>query len=123
MIFGNWLDGDRDRARARAKDRGHILTSPLTTVPLLCNLEMESDNWRFRQLLALQLGELFILYDEQVIQAELYPIFMKLCRDPVAEVPHARNTHMGMLANARTNSNASLFLPCVCIRAAPRRLI
>jgi serine/threonine-protein phosphatase 4 regulatory subunit 1 len=33
-------------------------------VPLLCNLEMESDNWRFRQLLALQLGELFHLYDE-----------------------------------------------------------
>jgi hypothetical protein len=35
-------------------------------VPLLCNLEMESDNWRFRQLLALQLGDLFHLYDEEV---------------------------------------------------------
>ena len=55
-------------------------------VPLLCNLEMESDNWRFRQLLAVQLGDLFHLYDEEVIQTELYPIFMKLCRDPVAEV-------------------------------------
>jgi serine/threonine-protein phosphatase 4 regulatory subunit 1 len=55
-------------------------------VPLLINLEMESDNWRFRHLLAIQLGELFHLYDEEVIQTELYPIFMKLCRDPVAEV-------------------------------------
>mmetsp|Transcript_65831 Transcript_65831/g.157212 ORF Transcript_65831/g.157212 Transcript_65831/m.157212 type:complete len:642 (-) Transcript_65831:48-1973(-) len=55
-------------------------------VPLLCNLEMESDNWRFRQLLAQQLGELFFLFEEEVIQTELYPIFMKLCRDPVAEV-------------------------------------
>ena len=82
---------------------------------------MESDNWRFRQLLALQLGELFNLYDEQVIQAELYPIFMKLCRDPVAEVPHARtHTHMGMLANARTNSTTSPLLPqlalALCLR-------
>ena len=38
----------------------------LLYVPLLCNLEMESDNWRFRQLLALQLGELFHLYEEEV---------------------------------------------------------
>jgi hypothetical protein len=40
-------------------------------VPLLCNLEMESDNWRFRQLLALQLGELFNLYEEEVCVCHL----------------------------------------------------
>jgi len=58
-------------------------------VSLICSLEMESDNWRFRQLLAQQLGELFTLFDEDVVQAELYPIFMKLSRDPVAEVRNA----------------------------------
>jgi len=55
-------------------------------VSLICSLEMESDNWRFRQLLATQLGELFELYEEDVIRKELYPIFIKLARDPVAEV-------------------------------------
>lgn len=55
-------------------------------VSLICSLEMESDNWRFRQLLASQLGELFELYEEDVIRKELYPIFAKLARDPVAEV-------------------------------------
>jgi len=55
-------------------------------VGLLCSLEMESDNWRFRQLLAQQLGDLFDLYQDDVLEAELYPMFLKLCRDPVAEV-------------------------------------
>jgi len=41
------------------------------------------------QLLALQLGELFQLFGEDVVETELYPIFIKLLRDPVAEVRNA----------------------------------
>uniref|UniRef100_A0A7S0EVE1 TOG domain-containing protein n=1 Tax=Hanusia phi TaxID=3032 RepID=A0A7S0EVE1_9CRYP len=58
-------------------------------VSVLCNIEMETYNWRFRLLLAQQLGELFTLYQEEIVKNELYPMFMKLCRDPVAEVRNA----------------------------------
>mmetsp|Transcript_753 Transcript_753/g.1545 ORF Transcript_753/g.1545 Transcript_753/m.1545 type:complete len:645 (+) Transcript_753:130-2064(+) len=66
-------------------------------VSLICSLEMESDNWRFRQLLAQQLGELFQLFDESVVQSELYPIFMKLSRDPVAEVRNAAGQQLQVI--------------------------
>eukprot|EP00285_Hemiselmis_virescens_P015271 CAMPEP_0173385842 /NCGR_PEP_ID=MMETSP1356-20130122/8439_1 /TAXON_ID=77927 ORGANISM="Hemiselmis virescens, Strain PCC157" /NCGR_SAMPLE_ID=MMETSP1356 /ASSEMBLY_ACC=CAM_ASM_000847 /LENGTH=611 /DNA_ID=CAMNT_0014341827 /DNA_START=74 /DNA_END=1906 /DNA_ORIENTATION=- len=66
-------------------------------VELICSLEMESDNWRFRHLLAVQLGELFALFGEEVVETELYPIFVKLLRDPVAEVRNGAAQQLGQI--------------------------
>eukprot|EP00283_Hemiselmis_rufescens_P004699 CAMPEP_0173423222 /NCGR_PEP_ID=MMETSP1357-20121228/3615_1 /TAXON_ID=77926 /ORGANISM="Hemiselmis rufescens, Strain PCC563" /LENGTH=643 /DNA_ID=CAMNT_0014386315 /DNA_START=23 /DNA_END=1954 /DNA_ORIENTATION=+ len=76
-------------------------------VELVCSLEMESDNWRFRHLLSVQLGDLFSLFSEDVVESELYPIFVKLLRDPVAEVRNGAGQQLGQILRRLRETDAS----------------
>uniref|UniRef100_A0A6T8M3R4 Condensin complex subunit 1 C-terminal domain-containing protein n=1 Tax=Hemiselmis andersenii TaxID=464988 RepID=A0A6T8M3R4_HEMAN len=67
---------------------------------------MESDNWRFRHLLAVQLGDLFSLFSDETVETELYPIFVKLLRDPVAEVRNGAAQQLGQILKRLKETNA-----------------
>eukprot|EP00658_Telonema_sp_P-2_P019990 TRINITY_DN17866_c0_g1_i3.p1 TRINITY_DN17866_c0_g1~~TRINITY_DN17866_c0_g1_i3.p1 ORF type:complete len:228 (+),score=88.04 TRINITY_DN17866_c0_g1_i3:166-849(+) len=55
-------------------------------VPTLCNVPVESENWRLRNVVAAKLGELARLVSPQVAKGPVADIILKLLDDSVTEV-------------------------------------
>ena len=66
----------------------------LQYLPILGEVRAETDNWRFRQLLASQLAEFGAAYDRAATLDTLLPLAFSLCTDSVAEV---RQTAIGQV--------------------------
>jgi len=76
-----------------------VLSEPtrVTYLPMLVEIRAETDNWRFRFLLASQLGEFGTIFPRQSIIQTLVPLALDLCTDPVAEVRSAAVGQLGQL--------------------------
>ena len=55
-------------------------------LPTLLEIKAETDNWRFRHTLAVQLTDLGAIFDHDAVVGTLVPLALDLCCDPVAEV-------------------------------------
>jgi serine/threonine-protein phosphatase 4 regulatory subunit 1 len=53
------------------------------------DIQLNSANWRFRKLLAKQLGRLARLYETQTVSEAIIPMTIQLCEDPVITVRYA----------------------------------
>ena len=49
-------------------------------------MRAETDNWRFRQMLALQLADFGAIFPPADVRSTLTPLALDLCTDQVAEV-------------------------------------
>ncbi len=58
----------------------------LQYLPILAEVRAETDNWRFRHLLASQLAQFGAAYDRTATLETLLPLALSLCTDSVAEV-------------------------------------
>eukprot|EP00011_Vannellida_sp_DIVA3-517-6-12_P010523 CAMPEP_0114617832 /NCGR_PEP_ID=MMETSP0168-20121206/7397_1 /TAXON_ID=95228 ORGANISM="Vannella sp., Strain DIVA3 517/6/12" /NCGR_SAMPLE_ID=MMETSP0168 /ASSEMBLY_ACC=CAM_ASM_000044 /LENGTH=650 /DNA_ID=CAMNT_0001828973 /DNA_START=214 /DNA_END=2166 /DNA_ORIENTATION=+ len=58
-------------------------------VSVLEDIQMSSVNWRFRKLLAKQLGQVASLFDEETVRMHIIPIVLQLFEDQVTAVRHA----------------------------------
>jgi serine/threonine-protein phosphatase 4 regulatory subunit 1 len=68
-------------------------------LPVVCDITNETSNWRFRKLIARQLGELSGLYDAKTVNKWLVPISLQVCQDAVAGVRRAAFRSVGALIN------------------------
>lgn len=66
-------------------------------LPLVCDITNETSNWRFRKLMARQLGKLSALYSAPVVNKHLVPISLQLCQDAVSGVRKAAYMSVGPL--------------------------
>ena len=61
-------------------------TTRMAYLPVLAEIKAETDNWRFRHLLAAQLGAFASIYPTDAASDELLPLALSLATDTVAEV-------------------------------------
>ena len=66
-------------------------TSRLHYLPVLSEIRAETDNWRFRHLLASQLAAFGAVYPRSAALDTLLPLALSLCTDSVAEVTSTIN--------------------------------
>lgn len=69
----------------------------LSYLPILAEVRAETDNWRFRHLLASQLAAFGAAYPHDAAQETLLPLALSLCTDTVAEVRLAGIAQIGKL--------------------------
>ena len=69
-------------------------------LPTLLEIKAETDNWRFRHTLAVQLTDLGAIFDHDAVVGTLVPLALDLCCDPVAEVRVAAIGQVGPLLGA-----------------------
>ena len=69
-------------------------------LPTLLEIKAETDNWRFRHTLAVQLADLGAIFDHDAVVGTLVPLALDLCCDPVAEVRVAAIGQVGPLLGA-----------------------
>lgn len=58
-------------------------------VSVLEDIQMSSVNWRFRKLIAKQLGQIASLFDDETVRMHIIPIVLQLFEDQVTAVRHA----------------------------------
>merc|ERR1712137_549382 len=61
------------------------------------DIQLHGVNWRFRKLLAKQLGKLASLYDITVVTSTIIPMAVQLCEDQVTTVRYAVTSELGVL--------------------------
>jgi len=66
-------------------------------LPLICDVTNETSNWRFRKIMARQLGSLSSLYSASLVNKHLVPISLQLCQDAVFGVRKAAYMSVGPL--------------------------
>ncbi|KAL6051210.1 Serine/threonine-protein phosphatase 4 regulatory subunit 1 [Balamuthia mandrillaris] len=80
-------------------------TSRSKYLPIICEITNEDDsNWRFRRLIAKQLGALSQLYSPELVHEHLAPISLQMCQDNVADVRKASNSSVGPLIQRLSES-------------------
>jgi len=77
-------------------------------LPILGEVRAETDNWRFRHLLASQLAEFGAAYDRASTLDTLLPLALSLCTDSVAEVRLAAISQLGLLLKPLAAAAATL---------------
>ena len=75
-------------------------------LPTLLEIKAETDNWRFRHTLAVQLTDLGAIFDHDAVVGTLVPLALDLCCDPVAEVRVAAIGQVGPLLGACSTRRA-----------------
>mmetsp|Transcript_46139 Transcript_46139/g.76857 ORF Transcript_46139/g.76857 Transcript_46139/m.76857 type:complete len:1090 (-) Transcript_46139:322-3591(-) len=58
----------------------------LAYLPVLSEIQADSENWRFRKLLAGQIAKLTEIYDRDIVESLIVPLTLRLCTDPVDRV-------------------------------------
>jgi len=66
-------------------------------LPVISDITNETSNWRFRKLMARQLGALSALFSPEVVNEKLVPILVQLCQDSVARVRQVAHREVGIL--------------------------
>lgn len=79
----------------------------LAYLPVLSEIRMETDNWRFRSLLASQLAAFGAAYPHSSTLEILLPLAQDLCTDSVAEVRTAAIGQIGKLLHQLTATSAA----------------
>lgn len=74
-------------------------------LPVLYEIQHSPGNWRFRKLIARQLGALAHLFDTDVAQREIVPFALALIADGVAAVRKNAQVGIGALVNALASSS------------------
>lgn len=69
----------------------------LTYLPALAEIRAETDNWRFRQMLASQLAAFGSAFASEDVEETLLPLALHLCTDSVAQVRIAAVAQVGLL--------------------------
>lgn len=72
-------------------------TTRLQYLPVLAEIRAETDNWRFRHLLASQLAAFGAAYPRGAVHETLLPLALSLCTDAVAQVRLAAVSQVGKL--------------------------
>ena len=99
-IFDAFL-GDLDEVRVgviSSVAKFLAILSPATResyLPTLVDILDNSENWRYREHIARQLGSLVKLYPSDVVASHIVPLMGKLIRDSVAHVRRVAVTHVG----------------------------
>ena len=75
-------------------------------MPALLEIKAETDNWRFRHLLASQLSAFGAAFPEAEVEETLLPLALSLCTDTVAEVRIAAVPEIGALVKHIVNSSS-----------------
>merc|ERR1712137_224450 len=65
-------------------------------------------NWRFRKLLAKQLGTIAELYDVEIVKTAIFPLAIQLCEDQVTTVRYAVTRELGVFLRHLTSLDSEL---------------
>ena len=90
----------------------------LTYLPVLSDIRAETDNWRFRHLLASQLAAFGAAFPRGAVQETLLPLALALCTDSVAEVRVAGIAQIGKLVKLLVPENSSAATPAAAAEKA-----
>jgi hypothetical protein len=68
-----------------------VLSKPIRAeyVDTIREIQSLGSNWRFRKLLAKQLGTIAELYDIDIVKSAIIPLAVQLCEDQVTTVRYA----------------------------------
>jgi len=73
-------------------------------ITFICNIQQNNTFWRFREVIARQLGEISTLYDIDIVVANLVPLAKSLLVDPVASVRRAMYKQVGFIITSLSNN-------------------
>eukprot|EP00339_Tiarina_fusa_P026524 CAMPEP_0117008902 /NCGR_PEP_ID=MMETSP0472-20121206/8245_1 /TAXON_ID=693140 ORGANISM="Tiarina fusus, Strain LIS" /NCGR_SAMPLE_ID=MMETSP0472 /ASSEMBLY_ACC=CAM_ASM_000603 /LENGTH=610 /DNA_ID=CAMNT_0004711061 /DNA_START=14 /DNA_END=1846 /DNA_ORIENTATION=+ len=65
-------------------------------VDIITDIQLHGGNWRFRKLLAKQLGKLASLFDISTVTTSIIPMAIQLCEDQVTTVRYAVTKELGL---------------------------
>jgi len=77
-------------------------------VETILEIQTHGTNWRFRKLLAKQLGDIAELYNAETVESAIIPLAIQLCEDQVTTVRYAVTSQLGVLLKQLTEMSPDL---------------